>query len=832
MRVVQPLPIDEHLPEIRSLWRRHPNFVLQSPPGSGKTTRVPPALLADPGLPAGAQIWVLLPRRLAAKMAALRVAEERGEKVGAAVGYHFRFEKALSKQTRLVFLTEGMLVRKLLGDPRLSGVHTVILDEFHERHLASDVALAYLRHLQNTSRPDLKLCLMSATFDAQALGRFLGGAPVFQAETPQYEVQVQYLAELSRQPMERLVAEHFRRHPLESGEDTLVFLPGMAEIRRTQEALRQGKAGPMELLALHGSMPPEDQQKIFQKFSRPKVVLATNIAESSLTIPGLRRVVDSGWHRQAEYSWWSGIPRLETRPIPQASAEQRAGRAGRTGPGTCYRLYTRWELESRPREGRPEIQRADLTQTFLELLALDIGDWEKFPWLETPPAAVQSHCLELLAQLGAAESREGHWRITPLGRQLSALPVHPRLGRLLLEGRERGVAAAALTLTAAISEGDLPEGPVEHVPAARNLRGNTAKLREQLARQLGEDSGAEPAREPEQALGLSLLAAFPDRVAQGKGRTWNFSQGGSGLIPQNLWNRIQDVYGAERFAVVLDVAESKRPGEKSQVQLRSWYPVTGDWLYEDHSGLLREDSGIQWMEAEGRLEARDCIRYGELILEESRGRPRDLDQACEVFLREALKYSESAPFTQVHDLFSAAERLGDPAPLVRALGKWKCLAATDLAPGLAPPESCLQGKFLRQLFHGFLRRSDWKDWPFEQRMLQTFPPEVQGRWQAWLPDAIALPGRKRVAIHYDWDHEPFVASRLQDFFGLQQGPTLFQGRLPLTLKLLAPNQRPVQVTKDLKNFWNKTYPELRPALSRRYPRHRWPGDPLAGQRES
>ncbi len=820
------LPIDGHLQEIERLWSTHANLVLQSPPGSGKTTRVPPALLASSALPQGAQIWVLLPRRLAAKMAAARVAEELGEALGHRVGYQFRFEKAVSTQTRLLFLTEGMLVRKLLGSPRLPAVHTVILDEFHERHLQSDFALAYLRHLQRSTRPDLKICLMSATFKAEPLAAYLGGAPVFTAQTPQFEVEQHYLNDSGPLALETLVVQNLQRHPLESGEDTLVFLPGFSEIKRTEAALHQARLYPMEILPLHGSLPPTDQQKIFEKFSRPKVVLATNIAESSLTIPGLKRVLDSGWHRQSRYSWWSGIPRLETRPISQAAAVQRAGRAGRTGPGRCFRLYTSWEFQSRPQESSPEITRADLAQMYLELLALGVSDLQDFPWLLAPEETVATHCLELLQRLGAVRQAHAQWEITELGRQLCSLPVHPRVGRLLWEGRERGVREAALTLAAGLSEGDLPEGALESIPHSRGFRRITEKLREQLGRALALNPAATLSSQPEQDLGLSVLRAFPDRVAKRSDRTWNFCLGGSGVVPKNLWDRVEDLYQRQELAVVLDVGESVRPGERSQVHLRSWLPMDPAWLYEDVSGLLQEKSELLWTEPEGRLVERHQITYGELVLEGSRGRPSDLHVAAEVFLRQALKFSDTAPFLKVHDLLTALGRLTDPSPLERALGKWKWVAQLKLDPSVPPPEVCLEKSFLQHLFHGLLHKEELKAWPFENRVLAYLPAGVQAKWQRWLPDTVTLPTRPRVQVHYDWDHEPYLASRLQDFFGLKMGPCLAEGRLPLTLKLLAPNNRPVQVTKDLNNFWRQTYPELRKALSRRYPRHRWPLDPL------
>lgn len=819
------LAIDAHLNAILDLWEGHPNFILQSSPGSGKTTRVPPAMLRSKFLPREAQIWVLLPRRLAAKIAALRVAQEWGEKVGGKIGYQFRFERARSNRTQVLFLTEGMFTRKLLQDPHLKHVHTVLLDEFHERSLQSDFALAYLRWLQEKTRSDLKIGIMSATLETTALSRALGDAPVFKIQTPQYEVERHYLSQQNKLPMETLVVEHLKKFPLGAHEDSLVFLPGMAEIRRTEKALKMARLPPMEILPLHGTLPPVQQQEIFKKFSRPKVVLATNIAESSLTIPGLKRVIDTGWHRQAEYSWWSGIPRLQTRPISQASAEQRAGRAGRTGPGHCYRLYTQWDLQSRPHHERPEIQRADLSQMLLEALDLGLPPWDQLPWLEPPPRPLAEHGLELLGELGALERKKGRWSITPLGRDLIRLPLHPRLGRLLLEAGQRGVPEPALNLAARLSEGDMDPGPLEISSLGASLQGQTAQLYGQLKKNLEGKWVQGSASDGDKALGMSLLKAFPDRVGARSGPTWHFSQGGTGSIPKALWQQIQDIHQDRDFGVILDVGESKRQGELSQIYVRSWFPLEVDWLYEAGSPWLQEHSEIKWLSSEGRLEEVDQIRYGALILESSSGRPRDWVQASRCFLREALKYSQEKPWTHIQDLLTALNHLCDASRLERPLAKWKCLYQARLIPSIPPPQEILSERALLQLFHGLRTQEELNQWPFEERILEVLPAEAVSQWQRWLPDQISLPGRPRVKVQYYWDQEPFLASRLQDFFGLAEGPSLLAGRIPLTLKLLAPNQRPVQVTKDLKSFWINTYPELRRTLSRRYPKHAWPESP-------
>ncbi len=556
-----PLPVDDVLPGVIEALRRRPVLVLAAPPGSGKTTRVPPAIL-DAGLCGQGEVIVVQPRRLAARMAARRVAAERGEAPGGTVGWKVRFEEVGGSSTRLWYVTEGVLVRRLLADPTLAGVGAVVLDEFHERSLDADLALALLRRLRAGPRPDLLLVIMSATLDAEGLAATLDATAV-RAEGRRFDVAVEYAARPDARPLEARVAESVERLVAANHGDILVFLPGAAEIRRAREACadlarRSGRL----VLPLHGDLPPEEQDRAVLPGDRPKVILATNVAETSITVEGVTAVVDSGLARRLVHSPWSGMPSLRVQPVSKASAEQRAGRAGRVRPGCCVRLFTRSEYDGRPDADAPEIARADLADAVLLLHAAGIEPATGVPWLDPPPRAALEAAEGLLQRLGLAGS-DG--RVTDLGVQVARLPAHPRLGRLVAEAAARGRLPEGCLLAAVLAErdvrrstgsrrllmghampgpgsgaapvSDLPDGfldPVETVaglgaggrhadldPAAVSVVRRAAVHMEAQARRAGlcpaavvqGGSGAGPG-DLGRVLTLSLLAGFPDRVGR------------------------------------------------------------------------------------------------------------------------------------------------------------------------------------------------------------------------------------------------------------------------------------------------------------------------------
>ena len=538
MATPQLLPIDDCLQAILDGVASRGAVVVEAPPGAGKTTRVPPALL---GATRG-EILVLEPRRLPARLAAARVAAELGERVGETVGYAVRFDEAAGPATRLRFVTEGLFIRRLLAAPRLPGVGAVVLDELHERHVATDLALAWLRRLRESERPDLAVVAMSATLDADPVADFLGGGVVRSAGR-MFEVAVDYLPAPDERPLAVQVAAAVRRAIREDKDgDLLVFLPGAGEIKRAQAALADvpGIAA-FAVLPLHGEMPLEDQARAVRPGERRKIILSTNVAESSVTIDGVTSVIDSGLARMAAHSPWTGLPTLAVAKISQAAATQRAGRAGRTRPGRALRLYTRHDFEQRPQDTEPEIARADLTELALTLATLGVGDADGLAWLDPPPAVAWGVARELLGRLGAVDGGGG---LTDIGRRMARLPVHPRLARLVVEGEARGVGGAAATAAALIAERDIrantrasfggPGGApsdrgadvidlVDLFQQAAEARFGGDVLRrleldrrateevERARRQLG--SGARRAGGPQddQALRMALLTAFPDR---------------------------------------------------------------------------------------------------------------------------------------------------------------------------------------------------------------------------------------------------------------------------------------------------------------------------------
>jgi ATP-dependent RNA helicase HrpB len=809
-----PLPIDRLIPDIRASLVRHPALILQASPGSGKTTRVPPALLSEPWAE-GKEIWVLVPRRLAAKMAALRIAEERGERIGEVIGYHFRFEKVAGPKTRLKFLTEGMFLRLALRNPKIPEVAAVVLDEFHERHLQTDVALGYLQWLRANGRPDLKVVAMSATLPAEGLSRFLD-APVVTLEARLHPVDVSYLPSSANQRLEAQVRSAVDRALAASRGDVLVFLPGVGDILRAEETLRASLRDQVKVLPLYADLPTEAQAEVFRPASKPKVILATNVAETSLTIEGVATVIDSGLHRRASFSWWSGISRLVTRPISKASAIQRAGRAGRTGPGQCLRLYSQSDFEGRTDYEVPEIQRSDLAETVLQVMGLGLGDVREFPWFEPPSSEATAAAGLLLARLGAV--LEG--RLTDVGREMMELPLHPRLARAVLEAKARGALEETATLAAWISEGEGETLDVLDL-SGRKRPPNVDRLRQQILAAVPSTRNS-PKKDAE--ISGCLLAGFPDRVARRRvaGQVslksaeveLVFAAGGSAMVKR------EPVVDKNDFFLVLDVQERGRQGEgRLKVHVHTLCPIRADWLLDLNIDLLQEEEALVWDKELKKVYEVSRLAYGELTLSEDRGEPREPDKATEVLLKEAFGLSVFDDLI-VPDLLKALERHIDPEPVESFLARLKMISEF---PARLPD-------FLLRVFSKATSLDDLRPSSIQGRLMGAVEPGVYARMSRELPEQVHLKGR-RVKVHYRWDQKPWIASRLQDFFGMREGPALLNGRLPLILHLLAPNQRPVQVTQDLASFWKNAYPQIRKELSRKYPRHKWPENPQETNRE-
>jgi ATP-dependent helicase HrpB len=777
------LPIDPLLPQIVESLRSRNSLVLEAPAGAGKTTRVPPALLEI----TGRDVLVLEPRRLAARLAARYVAAERNERVGETVGYQVRFEEVAGPRTRLRFLTEGVLTRRLLSDPRLERVGAVVLDEFHERHLEGDLALALLRRLQRTERRDLRIVVMSATLDTAPAAAYLD-APVLRSEGRQYPLEIEYTPH-SAAALEQQVAAALERLRETPGH-VLVFLPGAAEIRRAQQACAPlAQRNGWLLLALHGDQSPEEQDRAVGPTDRRKIILSTNVAESSITIEGIGAVIDSGLARVAGHSPWSGLPTLQVGRISQASANQRAGRAGRTGPGRAIRLYPLEEFVRRPPQDLPEIARADLAPVLLLLRAMDTPDLE---WLDPPPAAALEHARELLEQLAPTAA---------LVEEMARYPLHPRLARLIVEARRRGVAEDGCTVAALLSAGErLPAGLGHHTHSdlLALLEAPWEPRTAQTVRQVRRIVNPPPQRgRDEDALLLSVLAAFPDRVARRRqGMELQLAAGGPAqLAPSSTVQQAPFLIAVE--------AEDRRDQKTPLVRLAS--AIQPEWIIDLFPERVREVSQVAWNRAAGRVEASSALMFGEIAIAESRG-AADPEAAAGLLAQKAIDKGLGAS----GDAAAFLERLRfatqyAPLPDVSVATALRTLACG--LKSLADLESAAEGS-------GLVRALEQQLAPAERRLFEEVAP-----------DRIRLPGGRQVRVHYEAGQPPWIASRLQDFFGMRETPVVARGKTPLVVRLLAPNNRPVQTTTDLAGFWQRLYPQVRKELSRRYPKHKWPETP-------
>jgi len=867
------LPIDAVLPEVARAVRDRGGAVLVAPPGAGKTTRVPGALL-DAGVIDG-EIIVLQPRRLAARLAATRVAAERGGELGGEVGYEVRFDRRVGPHTRLRFVTEGVLTRRLLGDPELRGVGGVIIDEFHERNLDGDLALALVARLR-ARRPALRLVVMSATLDAEPVAAFLDGAPIVRSEGRVFPLSIEHMEQPDDRPIGRQVAAAVRRVAQEKLDgDVLVFLPGAAEIRRCQDDLAEVAAiFDLAVLPLYGDLPVEDQDRAVGPSKQRKVILATNVAETSVTIDGVVCVIDSGLARIARHSPWTGLPSLQIEPVSRASCTQRAGRAGRTRPGRVVRLYTKHDHDTRRAFEVPEIARTDLAGAALELYGAGLDGLGDLRWFEPPPAPAATAAEELLVRLGAVEREAVNaakspahpagvpagpgaatvGSITALGRRMLRFPVHPRLARIICEAEDRGVAEPACVIAALLGARELrverrgpraearlasPSDLIDDMDALYDARQHG--LRADRLRREGLDPTATSAADRvarqlariarnarvahaspddhdtvDRELRIAILTGFPDRVGKRRaprGAEIVFAGGGSGVLAPS-----SAVIDAELVACV-DVADTSARGQASKVQIRRASAIEASWLLDLYLDRIAERDELVWNAAKQRVERVTQMTYDGLPIDEQRdveGARRAGPAAAAVLAREAL----AAGIEQFVDKDALAQWRARVALAARFAPGSGLTAPTDEALGAVIARAC-EGA----ISFDELRKLGLLD------LLDAQLGDARALVDRLAPTHLKLPRRGRAPIHYELDQPPWIASRMQDFFGLARAPTIGDGRVPLVIHLLAPNQRPVQVTTDLPGFWVKHYPGLRKQLMRRYPKHAWPEDPTQLIRE-
>jgi ATP-dependent helicase HrpB len=811
-----PLPIEPLLPELVQRLPAGGTVLLQAPPGAGKTTRVPLALLKA----CSGRILMLEPRRLAAKAAAERLAAELGERVGGQVGYRVRLESRISAATRIEVLTDGLFLRQLQADPGLEGVDGVIFDEFHERRCEADLALALLREARQLLMPELRLLVMSATLNLQPLVQQLPEAALLTSEGRSHPVSVSHQPPRERETLAAQVVRALEAHWLDqrvAGETVLVFLPGQRELRACQDAISAtGWGRELELCLLHGDLPLAEQSQAIHPASRPagKVVLATAIAESSLTIEGVSLVIDSGLSRRSRFDPVSGMESLITVPASLASAEQRAGRAGRLGPGRALRLWSPAEQQRRPAFDPPAVMEADPAPLVLQLAEWGAGLGESLPWLEPPPEAHLREGQGLLRQLGALEESG---TLNAHGRKLANLGVHPRLAQLLLRSCELGAVELGCSLAALLSERD----PLSQLEAGSDLmrrldwlqspgrdprRQQLRQLQQQLRRQLPEQPPAEASTDNEAAVAAELLAhAYPERVAlertPGSGRYLTRSGRGAALHPSD------PLVGSPALAI----AAADGRGSDARIQLA--LPLALSSLTALALSAGEELAQVCWDSQQQRIRAERELRLGALVLER---RPWPNPPAS--VLRTALLHGlaelgiEALPWDnqsrQLQQRLGLAHReLGPPWPN-------RSLAALE-----ADPES-----WLGDQLDGLRSRADLQDLNLEEALWNGLPWEARRELEELLPQAIEIPSGRLAKLDYS-SGEPVLAVKLQELFGAASTPSVLGGRLSITVQLLSPAGRPAAITQDLAGFWSGAYQEVRKELRGRYPRHPWPEDP-------
>ena len=820
------LPIADVLPSLHAQLAANSTVVLQAPPGAGKTTAVPPALLGAPWL-GDRRILMLEPRRLAARAAAARIAENRGEPIGETAGYRVRFESKVSSRTRIEVVTEGILTRQLQADAALEGVGLVIFDEFHERHLQTDLGLALVLDCQRVLRPDLKVLVMSATLDGGAVSRLLN-APLIESTGRSFPVEIHYLSREPVAPVPERAADAARRALATHEGDVLVFLPGGGEIRRAQ-ALLADVADTADVLPLYGDLPWEQQDRALRPGARRKVVLATPIAETSLTIEGVRVVIDTGYARVPQFDPGTGLTRLATVRIARASAEQRAGRAGRLGPGVCYRLWTESVQRGLIAHPLPEIKTADLAGFALELAQWGAKNAASLTWLDPPPAGALAQARALLRELGALDANGD---ITRLGRDMAALPLHPRLSHLLRAAVDLGAVGLACDMAALLSERDPFSASTRRtvdlserldVLAAFRARGRAgaqshgadpaacARI-DQAARQWRRLVRAAAREEASMAEPGALLAlAYPDRVAAQRAAngTRYLLANGRGVRLPVYESRLRSPY---LVAAHLDAGEGE-----GVIHLAA--PIGADAIRRVLAHRLTNDAVVYWDEQTQAVIAQREERLGALLLSRESASTIDPERLQAAMLEGIRRMGIGAlPWTE--DVRDWQARVLSMRAWFPEEG-WPDVSDTALADTLAT--------WLGPYLDGVSRRDHLARLDVLALLRLRLNTEQAKRLQEGAPLHVAVPSGSRIRLAYRPGESPVLAVKLQEMFGLADTPRVAFGRVPVTLHLLSPARRPIQVTQDLRGFWERTYAQVRRELKGRYPKHPWPDDPMQAE---
>ncbi len=816
--MAEPLPIDAALPGLTAALATGSSAVLVAPPGAGKTTRVP-LVLADEPWARDKKILVLEPRRLAARAAAERMARQLGEAVGETVGLRVRFDSRLSRRTRIELVTEGVFTRLILDDPALTNVAAVLFDEFHERSLDADLGLALALDVRQGLREDLRLLVMSATIDGARVAALFGDAPVIESAGRAFPVETRHVGRDPRLPVERQVADAVARALRADPGSVLVFLPGAAEIRRTESLLNERLADPaIDVVALYGALDTELQDRAIAPAPPPrrKVVLATSIAETSLTIEGVRIVVDSGLARVPRYEPDVGLTRLETVRVSRASADQRRGRAGRSEPGVCYRLWDEPQTASLEPYARPEILSADLSAFVLDLASWGVADPARLAFLNSPPAPALKEAKELLSSLDAIDP-DG--RITEDGKALRRLPLPPRLARMVVDAAAHRIGDIAAEIAVVLTERGLGGDDVDlrhRLEALRRDRSRRADEARRMASRWADTvrqadtargSGSSPSAELPASIGAILALAYPDRIARSR------SGGGTFLLANGRGAAIDPASPLAREPF-LAVAELVGSAAQSRILLAA--PITLAEIEAHFAARIETREEIAFDAASQSLRARLSRRLGALVLAQQPLRVEPGEESAAV-------------------LAEGLARLGlDRLPWTKAMRQWRDRilflrqAEGDEWPDVsdAALAATLAG-WLGPLLQQKIALTDISPDELGAALEALLPYALRRRLETEAPTHFAAPSGSHVPIDYAAAEGPKLAIRVQELFGLDRHPAVARGTVPIVMELLSPAHRPVQVTRDLPGFWRGSYAAVKAEMKGRYPRHPWPDDPLA-----
>jgi ATP-dependent helicase HrpB len=836
------LPIFELENTLLETLRSHSRLILEAPTGSGKSTQIPQILL-DHGFADTGEIVVLQPRRLPARMLAARVAQERGTPLGQEVGYQIRLDRVASKATKIRYVTEGILLRQMLADPTLEGISAICFDEFHERHLYGDITLARALELQETRRPDLKLIVMSATLDAGTLQSYLAPCALLTSRGRTFPVDIRYLPKPPAEgPVWEAVVDAFETLAPQTEGDILVFLPGTYEIQRTLQALRESRAGRgCVFLPLHGDLPPSEQDAAVSRHPQRKVIVSTNVAETSLTIDGVRVVIDAGLARIARFDPYRGINTLLVERISRASADQRAGRAGRTAPGVCLRLWTEKDHPLRSAQELPEVKRLDLAEVVLTLKAGGVTDVAAFRWLEKPEPKSLERALLLLTDLGALDS-EG--TLTDLGRRMLAFPAHPRYAKMLLVADEEGC-VPSIALVAALTQGrgllrrtdrdqqkerDAvlgDEAESDLLVLMRALRfAEQAQFHPQRCQSLGIHGGAsreaatlakqflqiardegletETRNHSDEAIQRCLLAGFPDQVAARVDTITlrcNLVHGRRGMLAK------ESIVQHSPLLVACEVREIEGKGSERQVMLTLATAIQEDWLRQLFPTQVAEETKVSLDSIQRRVIAKRIVRFRDLILRSKETDTIPLDEAA-ILLADEVDAGRCL-LTAWND---AVEQWIVRVNLVAEwFPEWE----------VPPITQADRRMLLEQVCYGAVSYRDLRDrpvWPVVRSWLSDSQTALV---EQYAPERIEMPNGRKFKIAYAGKAAPTVAAKIQDLYGVEGELRIAGNRIPLVIQVLAPNQRPIQVTQNLSTFWKESYPRLKQELQRKYPKHEW-----------